>query len=128
MNKIKQILAAPLSDFLVTMHKNTITVIDFTAKSVDSTPKMHEFTHSLELHVIAIHPKEQFIAAGDDRGEIVFYHCFEKAKNGSDDASRISSSPVTSKQHWHAHAVTALSFDAEGTHLYSGGSEVRFSV
>lgn len=123
LDKIKQIVATPLSEFLVTMHKNAITVIDLTTKGDDDAPKMHTFTHSMELHVMAVHPKEQFIAAGDDRGEIVFYHCFEKSKSG-DDTSRISSNPVTSKQHWHAHAVSALTFDAEGTHLYSGGSEM----
>jgi NET1-associated nuclear protein 1 (U3 small nucleolar RNA-associated protein 17) len=30
---------------------------------------------------------------------------------------------VSASMHWHAHAVTALAFNGEGDHVYSGGRE-----
>lgn len=124
----RQVAVTPYSDFVVVLHNRSFSVVDLGSKNEETGfPEARRFGHSLTTEVMAVHPKEHFIAVGDERGEIIFYHCFERKKGASDDeeTSFISAKAVTSKHHWHAHAVISLSFDAEGTHLYSGGSEVR---
>jgi hypothetical protein len=125
--EVKQLLVTPQSDYLVALQRRNIYIIDVNVREENGDCKYHKLTHALNLYVAAIHPKEQFLAVGDERGEIIFFHCFEKSKKDQQ-TSQIASNVVTSKHHWHSYAVSSLSFDAEGAHMYSGGQEVRFSL
>ncbi|KAF9417570.1 hypothetical protein BGZ94_009944 [Podila epigama] len=65
------------------------------------------------ISTVAFHPTEGCIATGDDVGRITLWYCFGKNVDR----------PVTSTMHWHAHKVTALCFNADGSYLLSGGEE-----
>lgn len=106
--------------------------------------KTKKFKQPGNVSCIAIHPKQQFVAVGDDSGEITFWYIFgnsqntddSKARNGkrssknkseldaNSAASMIRDDPVTTTVHWHAHPVGAISFDSTGAHMLSGGLEM----
>eukprot|EP01122_Echinamoeba_exundans_P011971 TRINITY_DN4912_c0_g1_i1.p1 TRINITY_DN4912_c0_g1~~TRINITY_DN4912_c0_g1_i1.p1 ORF type:complete len:1058 (+),score=262.85 TRINITY_DN4912_c0_g1_i1:408-3176(+) len=125
--EVKQLLVTPQSDFLVAIQRRNLYIIDVNVREENGDCKYHKLTHALNLYAAAIHPKEQFLAVGDERGEIIFFHCFEKNKKDQN-TSQIASNVVTSKHHWHSYAVSSLSFDAEGAHMYSGGQEMVLVV
>ena len=72
----------------------------------------------LRLTSLVFHPTENWFATGDGQGKIrLHYGAMEEESN-----ARIVES-TTSVLHWHAHAVTALSFTPNGAYLLSGGQE-----
>jgi len=84
-----------------------------------------------ELTTIALHPTDHCIAVGTSKGKIHFYYCLdpawwaERARKQQEQGERNPSpAPESSATlHWHAHAVGALRFSANGAYLMSGGEE-----
>ncbi|EGD72883.1 hypothetical protein PTSG_04612 [Salpingoeca rosetta] len=75
------------------------------------------FNTSNTITVIATHDETDAIATGDAQGKVhVWYGCFRDT----------DSPPVTTSLHWHAHAVSALTFTTDGAYLLSGGEEAVF--
>jgi NET1-associated nuclear protein 1 (U3 small nucleolar RNA-associated protein 17) len=74
-----------------------------------------------KLTCLALHPAEDWLATGDETGQIRLWYClkddlsFEKA--GED-----KTAPTTTL-HWHAHALQAIEFTPNGAYLLSGGEE-----
>ncbi|CAE6472908.1 unnamed protein product [Rhizoctonia solani] len=87
----------------------------------------HGFTTFMSpepLTCLAMHPTESYFATGDERGVVRLWYCL------NDTAVPVTSKPSSSKStaatttlHWHAHAVSALSFAPSGAQLVSGGEE-----
>lgn len=94
--------------------------------------------HTKDLTVLAFHPIQRMVAAGDVTGRILIWRGFgnrtfsvsgtETGKKyfededkpgvrGNDDADSCST------WHWHPAEVIVLSFSFDGTYLYSGGKE-----
>ncbi|KAL5065971.1 hypothetical protein RYX36_027708 [Vicia faba] len=95
--------------------------------------------HTKAFAVLAFHPTERIVAAGDVTGRILIFRGFgaqnfresgellnrtsltdEESKPGvrqSDDAESCST------WHWHSSRVNLLSFSSDGVYLYSGGKE-----
>ena len=95
--------------------------------------KKISFHHTKNLTVLAFHPTERIVAAGDITGRILIWRgfgsqTFVKALNnrpvnneeerpgvrGDDEADSCST------WHWHSAKVNVLSFSSDGAYLYSG--------
>lgn len=140
-------LVTPDGEYLILQSKRHFKVFNIASGVVK------KFNHRNNISVIAIHPKQHFIATGDDIGEIIFWYVFSHSADVSDgntgklarssskgssrslklkddhDAplkggNKIRDDPVTTSVHWHAHRVGAITFDSSGAHMYSGGLEM----
>lgn len=93
------------------------------------------------LTCLAVHPSEAYFATGDERGVVRLWYCLNDtalptSTTQPTDPSSSSSKPRTDADttaptttlHWHAHAVSALSFTPSGAHLLSGGEEAVLVV
>ncbi|QRW24650.1 3-ketoacyl-CoA-thiolase, peroxisomal protein [Rhizoctonia solani] len=81
------------------------------------------------LTCLAVHPTESYFATGDDRGVVRLWYCLnDTAVPLTSDPSPSKSTAATTTLHWHAHAVSALSFTPSGAQLVSGGEEAVLVV
>lgn len=79
-----------------------------------------KFVSPEKLTCLALHPIEDYFATGDERGQIRIWYCLDNklvAKSSGEKRAQ------TTMMHWHAHAVSALSFTPNGAYLLSGGEE-----
>lgn len=140
-------LVTPDGEYLILQSKRHFKVFNIASGVVK------KFNHRNNISCIAVHPKQHFIATGDDVGEIIFWYVFSHAADVSDGTtgklarssskgssrslkakedhdgtlkggSKIRDDPVTTSVHWHAHRVGAITFDSSGAHMYSGGLEM----
>lgn len=74
-----------------------------------------------KLTCLAFHPSEEYFATGDEKGVIRLWYCLNDnlAINVRDVEKRTQTRPF----HWHAHAVSSVSFTTNGAYLLSGGEE-----
>jgi NET1-associated nuclear protein 1 (U3 small nucleolar RNA-associated protein 17) len=86
---------------LVVLHTRCVKVLNI------ASGEKREYTHTLPLTSLTVHPQDAYITVGDASGQILKFY-----PDG-----------VKSKEHWHAHAISALKFTADGTFLLSGGEE-----
>lgn len=107
---IRKLLITQDGRFLVMLGNKFFQIYDIELK------KHHKYRHKNYITCIAIHPKQDFIAVGDTRGEITFYYVFAGNKS-------LTKRPTTTTSHWHAKSVGDIAFDIEGVHMYSGGQE-----
>lgn len=80
-----------------------------------------KFVSPERLTCLAFHPSEDYFATGDEQGQIRLWYCLNnqlsfKTAGGEKRAQ-------TTTMHWHAHAVSSLSFTPNGAYLLSGGEE-----
>nr|XP_025607167.1 WD repeat-containing protein 75 isoform X4 [Arachis hypogaea] len=95
--------------------------------------------HTKTITVLAFHPTERTVAAGDVTGRILIWRGFgtQKFLDHSGSNNRISMNDGEDKNgvrqnddaescsawHWHSAGVCLLSFSPDGAYLYSGGKE-----
>ncbi|MED6111039.1 hypothetical protein PIB30_048679 [Stylosanthes scabra] len=95
--------------------------------------------HTKNITILAFHPTERTVAAGDVTGRILIWRGFgtQKFLDPSGSNNRISMNDGEDKPgvrqnddaescsvwHWHSAAVSLLSFSPDGAYLYSGGKE-----
>ncbi|XP_027329589.1 WD repeat-containing protein 75 [Abrus precatorius] len=95
--------------------------------------------HTKTFTVLAFHPTERIVAAGDVTGRILIWRGFgaQKLLDSSGLVNGRSMNDVEDKPgvrenddaescstwHWHSAAVRLLSFSSDGAYLYSGGKE-----
>lgn len=91
---------------------------------------MHShFTHYISpkpLTCLAFHPFEELFATGDSDGMIRLWYCLNPSAAPNQKRSgtrKFSLKAPTTTLHWHAHAVSGLSFTPNGAYLLSGGEE-----
>lgn len=140
-------LITPDGEYLILQSKRHFKVFHIASGMIK------KFNHRNNISCIAVHPKQHFIATGDDNGEIIFWYVFSHSADVSDGSngkiarssskgnvrstkpkedqdgvlkggSKIRDDPVTTSVHWHAHRVGAITFDSSGAHMYSGGLEM----
>lgn len=91
--------------------------------------------HTKTLTVLAFHPTERTVAAGDVTGRILIWHEFGAQKflsssgliNGrstdqenKDGVRQNDDAESSVTRHWHSSGVSCLSFSSDGAFLYSG--------
>ncbi|KAJ1433474.1 WD40/YVTN repeat-like-containing domain superfamily [Sesbania bispinosa] len=95
--------------------------------------------HSKTFTVLAFHPTERIVAAGDVTGRILIWRGFGSQKfqdssgllnrssmNDGEDKPGVrenDDAELCSTWHWHSAGVSLLSFTSDGEYLYSGGKE-----
>ncbi|OVA15479.1 WD40 repeat [Macleaya cordata] len=124
-------------EFFGIRNKRKVYIWKIFAKDSKYDVKKIKLHHTKNLSVLAFHPTEKIIAAGDVTGRILIWRGFGKktfsgghtdgklVKNeeerpgvrGDDDAESCST------WHWHPSEVKVLSFSSDGAYLYSGGIE-----
>jgi NET1-associated nuclear protein 1 (U3 small nucleolar RNA-associated protein 17) len=111
-------------NFLIVIggHKVYVTRVEREHESA-SRDKRSDYTKFLSpepLTCIAIHPTEEWFATGDTKGQIRLWHCLQEGVfAGQSREKRVQ----TTTMHWHAHAVSSLTFTPNGAYLLSGGEE-----
>lgn len=73
------------------------------------------------LTCLAFHPSEDYFATGDDKGNIRMWYCLDD--HAPTNSVGVEKRAQTTTLHWHAHAVSSLSFTPNGAYLLSGGEE-----
>lgn len=73
------------------------------------------------LTCLAFHPLEDYFASGDEKGVLRLWYCLndDLPVNARDVEKRTETRPL----HWHAHAVSSITFSRNGAYLLSGGEE-----
>jgi NET1-associated nuclear protein 1 (U3 small nucleolar RNA-associated protein 17) len=80
-----------------------------------------KFVSPEALTCLAINPTEDYFATGDEKGNIRLWYCLHESI--AVPVAGVEKHAPTSTLHWHAHAVSALSFTPNGAYLLSGGEE-----
>ena len=70
---------------------------------------------------LAFHPFQDYFATGDDKGVIRLWYCLND--NLAVNVRGVEKRTQTRSLHWHAHAVSSISFTHNGAYLLSGGEE-----
>lgn len=73
------------------------------------------------LTCLAFHPSEDYFATGDGKGNIRLWYCLNEQLAAK--AVGVEKRTQTASLHWHAHAVSSISFTSNGAYLLSGGEE-----
>ncbi|EJD03775.1 uncharacterized protein FOMMEDRAFT_167102 [Fomitiporia mediterranea MF3/22] len=79
-----------------------------------------KFVSPEKLTSFAFHPIEDYFATGDEKGHIRLWYCLNDQMTANTAGERRAQ---TTTMHWHAHALTSLSFTRNGAYLLSGGEE-----
>jgi NET1-associated nuclear protein 1 (U3 small nucleolar RNA-associated protein 17) len=80
-----------------------------------------KFVSPEALTCLALHPTEEYFATGDEKGNIRLWYCLNDAI--AVPKAEVEKRAPTSTLHWHAHAISALTFTPNGAYLLSGGEE-----
>lgn len=90
--------------------------------SLTSSPEsgFTKFVSPEKLTCLALHPLEDYFATGDERGQIRVWYCLSSQLVSNGGGGKRAQ---TTTMHWHAHAVSALTFTPNGAYLLSGGEE-----
>jgi len=70
---------------------------------------------------LAFHPLEEYFATGDVKGNIRIWYCLNDSLPVN--VRGVEKKTQTTTLHWHAHAVSSITFTPNGAYLLSGGEE-----
>lgn len=93
----------------------------YVARTTNLTAGFVKFVSPEALTCLALHPTEDYFATGDEKGNIRLWHCLHETIAAP--KAEVEKRAPTSTLHWHAHAVSALTFTPNGAYLLSGGEE-----
>ncbi|GMN52043.1 hypothetical protein TIFTF001_021191 [Ficus carica] len=134
------ITISPSGKFFGVRNKRKLHIWKIPVEDSDrSVVKRISLHHTKNLTVLAFHPTERIVAAGDITGRILIWRGFgsqtfvsgDKAVNGRLN-DKVEERPGVrgddeadscSTWHWHSTEVNVLSFSADGAYLYSGSRE-----
>ncbi|CAL0325563.1 unnamed protein product [Lupinus luteus] len=107
--------------------------------SDSAVPKKITLHHTKTFTVLAFHPTDRIVAAGDTTGRVLIWRGFGTQKfldssglvnrrpmNDGEDKPGVrenDDAESCSTWHWHSSGVKLLSFSSDGAYLYSGGKE-----
>jgi NET1-associated nuclear protein 1 (U3 small nucleolar RNA-associated protein 17) len=111
-------------NFLIVVggHKVYVTRVE-RAHEPTSRDRRGDYTKFLSpepLTCLTMHPTEELFATGDAKGQIRLWHCLQ---DGVFPRPSGEKRVQTTTLHWHAHAVSSLTFTPNGAYLLSGGEE-----
>jgi NET1-associated nuclear protein 1 (U3 small nucleolar RNA-associated protein 17) len=93
----------------------------YVASTTDLKAGFVKFVSPEALTCLACHPTEEYVATGDEKGNIRLWYCLHE--NTATPKANVEKRALTTTLHWHAHAVSALAFTPNGAYLLSGGEE-----
>jgi NET1-associated nuclear protein 1 (U3 small nucleolar RNA-associated protein 17) len=102
-------VADPAGKFICAARENKLVMVFLLPEGRSKSVK---YKHNGTIACLTVHPTEACIAVGDTRGQIVLW----RDMDGLGD-------PIKTTLHWHAHGVSALQFNSDGSYLMSGGEE-----
>ncbi|KAF8807853.1 WD40 repeat-like protein [Phlegmacium glaucopus] len=91
------------------------------AKTSSPSTGFTKYVSPERLTCLAFHPFEEYFATGDDKGCIRLWYCLND--NLAVSARGVEKRTQTASFHWHAHAVSSVTFTPNGAYLLSGGEE-----
>ena len=93
----------------------------YIARTSDLSTGFTKYVSPDRLTCLAFHPLEDYFASGDDKGVVRLWYCLndDLPVNVRDVEKRTETRPL----HWHAHAVSSITFSRNGAYLLSGGEE-----
>jgi len=91
------------------------------AKTSSLSTGFTKYVSPERLTCLAFHPFEEYFATGDDKGSIRLWYCLND--NLAVSARGVEKRTQTASFHWHAHAVSSVTFTPNGAYLLSGGEE-----
>lgn len=109
---------SPDGRYLVVVGRRKIHVADMNEPSRGFA----KFLTDHNLTCVAFHPSENTFATGDEIGQIRLWYFLGDNSTRLAPNSEQQTAPST-LLHWHAHAVSALTFTPNGAYLASGGEE-----
>jgi len=93
----------------------------YVIRTSDLRSGLTKFVSSDRLTCVAFHPTEEYFGTGDSKGNVKLWYCLNDAKAST--VSGVEKRAQTTAFHWHAHAVSSISFTPNGAYLLSGGEE-----
>ncbi|XP_057726673.1 uncharacterized protein LOC130942019 [Arachis stenosperma] len=138
--RLEPLIISPSGKFLGIKDKRKLHIWKLPRVESDlAVAKKITLHHTKTITVLAFHPTERTVAAGDVTGRILIWRGFgtQKFLNHSGSNNRISMNDGEDKNgvrqnddaescsawHWHSAGVCLLSFSPDGAYLYSGGKE-----
>ncbi|KAG6770070.1 hypothetical protein POTOM_025737 [Populus tomentosa] len=110
-----------------------------TAESERAVVKKITLHHTKKMNVLAFHPTQRIVAAGDVTGRILIWRGFgdrtfadgdglvsRKLTNNEEERPGVrgdDDADTCTTWHWHSAEVNVLFFSSDGAYLYSGGKE-----
>ena len=91
------------------------------AKTSSLSTGFTKYVSPERLTCLAFHPFEEYFATGDDKGNVRLWYCLND--NLAINARGVEKRTQTTSLHWHAHAVSSVTFTPNGAYLLSGGEE-----
>ncbi|KAH9486491.1 WD repeat-containing protein 75 [Psilocybe cubensis] len=93
----------------------------YVAKTDTITSGFTKYVSPEKLTCLAFHPSDEYFATGDEKGVIRLWYCLND--NLAVNIRDVEKRTQTRSFHWHAHAVSSVSFTNNGAYLLSGGEE-----
>ena len=91
------------------------------AKTSSLSTGFTKYVSPERLTCLSFHPFEEYFATGDDKGNIRLWYCLNE--NLAVNVRGVEKRTQTTSLHWHAHAVSSITFTPNGAYLLSGGEE-----
>ena len=93
----------------------------YVAKITSLSSGFTKYVSSERLTCLAFHPSDEYFATGDEKGVIRLWYCLND--DLAIDVRGVEKRTQTRSFHWHAHAVSSITFTPNGAYLLSGGEE-----
>ncbi|KDR85477.1 hypothetical protein GALMADRAFT_234368 [Galerina marginata CBS 339.88] len=93
----------------------------YVAKTASLSSGFTKYVSPERLTCLAFHPFEEYFATGDEKGVIRLWYCLND--NLAVNVRGVEKRTQTRSFHWHAHAVSSVTFTPNGAYLLSGGEE-----
>ncbi|GKV00444.1 hypothetical protein SLEP1_g13130 [Rubroshorea leprosula] len=142
LGEVKQqvvLTVSPSAKYFGLKNKCKLQIWKVPAKDSDNAiVKKISLHHTKKISVLAFHPNQRIVAAGDVTGRILIWRLFGDktfSKNGEKNERPMDTgeekpgvrgdddADSCSTWHWHPAEVNVLSFSSDGAYLYSGGKE-----
>jgi len=93
----------------------------YVAKTASLQDGFTKYVSPERLRCLSFHPTEDYFATGDDKGVVRLWYCLNN--DLAVNVRGVEKRTQTRALHWHAHAVSSLSFTPNGAYLLTGGEE-----
>ncbi|KIY67198.1 WD40 repeat-like protein [Cylindrobasidium torrendii FP15055 ss-10] len=98
----------------------------YVASLASDKPRFTKLVSPERITCLALHPTEDYFATGDAKGVVRLWYCLDDSVNKK--VPGVEKRTQTATLHWHAHAVSSLTFSPNGAYLLSGGEEAVLVV
>lgn len=93
----------------------------YVARTSDLASGFTKYVSPERLTCLAFHPSDEYFATGDEKGVVRLWYCLNN--DLAINSRGVEKRTQTTSLHWHAHAVSSVTFTPNGAYLLSGGEE-----